>query len=47
MKPELWGCTFLTVGTRPENLAAQRFYEKLGFERVPQAGPRFRTAVGG
>src|SRR3954452_24680434 len=43
---KLCGCTFLTVGTRPENLAAQRFYEKLGFERVPQAGPRFRTAVG-
>src|SRR4051794_36965854 len=43
----LWGCTFLNVGTRPENLGAQRFYEKLGFERAPQGGPRFRTAVGG
>ena len=44
---KLWGCTFVTVGTRPENLAAQPFYEKLGFERAPQGGPRFRTAVGG
>jgi GNAT superfamily N-acetyltransferase len=42
-----WGCTFLTVGTHPENLGAQRFYERLGFERAPQGGPRFRTAVGG
>jgi GNAT superfamily N-acetyltransferase len=42
-----WGCTFLVVGTHPENLEAQRFYEKLGFERAPQAEPRFRTAVGG
>jgi GNAT superfamily N-acetyltransferase len=42
-----WGCTFLAVGTHPENLGAQRFYERLGFERAPQGGPRFRTAVGG
>jgi GNAT superfamily N-acetyltransferase len=42
-----WGCTFLAVGTHPENLRAQRFFEKLGFERASQGGPRFRTAVGG
>ena len=42
-----WGCTFLAVGTHPENPGAQRFYERLGFERAPQGGPRFRTAVGG
>jgi GNAT superfamily N-acetyltransferase len=42
-----WGCTFLAVGTRPENLGAQRFFERLGFERASQGGPRFRTAVGG
>jgi GNAT superfamily N-acetyltransferase len=42
-----WGCTFLAVGTHPENFRAQRFFEKLGFERAPQGGPRFRTAVGG
>ncbi|WP_158965677.1 GNAT family N-acetyltransferase [Chachezhania sediminis] len=35
------GCTFMTVGTHPENLAAQAFYPKLGFERRDGAGPRF------
>ena len=34
-----WGCAFLSVGTRPGNLGAQRFYERLGFERAPQGGP--------
>ncbi len=40
-----WNCSFLVVGTHPENVRAQRFYESLGFERTPQGGLRFRTMV--
>ncbi|QFT57886.1 Aminoglycoside N(6')-acetyltransferase type 1 [Sulfitobacter sp. THAF37] len=36
------GCRFLAVGTDPDNTAAQRTYDNLGFTRAPQAGPRFR-----
>ena len=33
------GCTFLAVGTHPESIRAQRFYERLGFERAPREDP--------
>ena len=36
------GCRFLAVGTDPGNHAAQDPYHALGFDRAPQAGPRFR-----
>lgn len=36
------GCRFLAVGTDPDNLAAQQTYVAMGFDRVPQPGPRFR-----
>ena len=35
------GCRYLAVGTHPDNTAAQRVYETLGFERRPAPGPRF------
>ena len=34
-------CRFLTVGTHPDNHAAQEVYLASGFERRPQPGPRF------
>jgi GNAT superfamily N-acetyltransferase len=39
------GCTFCTVGTHPENIKAQQFYEWLGFERASLAGPQFRKRL--
>ncbi|APE42206.1 hypothetical protein BOO69_01365 [Sulfitobacter alexandrii] len=36
------GCRFLAVGTDPDNIPAQQTYGALGFDRAPQAGPRFR-----
>ncbi len=41
-----YDCTLLTVGTHPDNTAAQLFYERLGFTRRPAAGPRFGLALG-
>jgi len=34
-------CSYLTVGTHPDNLKAQAFYEALGFERQDAHPPRF------
>ena len=36
------GCRFLTVGTHPDNRAAQEVYLQTGFERMSSAAPRFR-----
>lgn len=38
-------CRYLTVGTRPDNLAAQAFYLSLGFELRPSYPPRFRLSL--
>lgn len=38
------GCRYLAVGTHPDNDAAQRFYERAGFDRLP-GGPRFRIKL--
>ena len=38
------GCRYLAVGTHPENHAAQQFYERAGFDRLP-GGPRFRIKL--
>ena len=35
------GCDYLTVGTHPDNTAAQAFYATLGFDRLPGDAPRF------
>ncbi|MDF1727335.1 MAG: GNAT family N-acetyltransferase [Sulfitobacter sp.] len=34
-------CSFLTVGTHPDNEGAQRFYLEAGLARRPASGPRF------
>ncbi|WP_406870608.1 GNAT family N-acetyltransferase [Thioclava sp. 'Guangxiensis'] len=34
-------CSYMTVGTHPDNHKAQTFYEKLGFERRDAHPPRF------
>lgn len=39
------GCRYLAVGTHPDNMAAQAFYESAGFTRT-QGGPRFRIKLG-
>lgn len=36
-----WSCTFFSVGTHPENLQAQRFYEYMGLDISKAPGPRF------
>lgn len=35
------GCAYLTVSTDPENLAAQRFYQKRGFAEYQSEAKRF------
>ncbi|WP_299729917.1 GNAT family N-acetyltransferase [uncultured Tateyamaria sp.] len=34
-------CSFITVGTHPDNHVAGRFYERCGFLRRSTSGPRF------
>lgn len=34
-------CSFMTVGTHPDNRKAMRFYERAGFLRRSGSGPRF------
>jgi ribosomal protein S18 acetylase RimI-like enzyme len=36
------GCRYMTVGTDPENVAAQAVYRAIGFEKIGETGPRFR-----
>lgn len=38
------GCRYLAVGTHPDNMAAQAFYEGVGFTRTT-GGPRFRIKL--
>lgn len=35
------GCSFLSVGTHPDNHKAARFYAQIGFLRRSGSGPRF------
>jgi ribosomal protein S18 acetylase RimI-like enzyme len=35
------GCRFMTVGTHPDNIAAQNTYRALGFVQRDASGPRF------
>lgn len=48
LKAEEMSCAYLTVSTRPDNLAAQRFYETKGFHRRndDSSGPRFGMRIG-
>jgi len=39
------GAAYVTVGTHPDNTAAQAIYLKAGFEARPESGPRFRMLL--
>lgn len=39
------GCAYVTVGTHPDNGAAQAFYAARGFVRIGDAPPRFRLRL--
>lgn len=39
------GCTYMFIGTAPDNIAAQNAYLACGFERWADTGPRFRRTV--
>jgi GNAT superfamily N-acetyltransferase len=39
-------CSAVTVGADAGNVAAQDFYQRLGFVRLPAPGPRFRVSLG-
>jgi GNAT superfamily N-acetyltransferase len=39
------GCTYLMVGTHPDNVAAQATYLASGFADVPVGGPRFGMRI--
>lgn len=38
-------CRYVRVSTAPDNEAAQRFYERLGFEPIPAFGPRYGITI--
>ncbi|MBV7408876.1 MULTISPECIES: GNAT family N-acetyltransferase [Roseobacteraceae] len=38
-------CSFMTVGTHPDNHKAKRFYEREGFLRRSGTGPRFSVRL--
>ncbi|MCX7299103.1 MAG: GNAT family N-acetyltransferase [Rhodobacterales bacterium] len=48
LKAKQLSCTYLTVSTHPDNLAAQKFYETKGFLRRNDDGngPRFGMRIG-
>jgi ribosomal protein S18 acetylase RimI-like enzyme len=39
------GCTYIFIGTAPDNTAAQAAYLACGFERWTYSGPRFRLSI--
>jgi GNAT superfamily N-acetyltransferase len=39
------GCSYMTVGTHPENITAQHIYLAQGFTRLPGAGNRFQRSL--
>ncbi|MBW4709400.1 GNAT family N-acetyltransferase [Roseobacter sp. YSTF-M11] len=39
------GCTYLSVGTHPENTLVHDIYPAMGFDRLDPPGPRFRIAL--
>lgn len=39
------GCSYMSVGTHPGNLAAQSFYTRRGFSPRPLAGARFARVL--
>lgn len=40
-------CRYFTIGATPDNLAAHRYYENLGFVRTPLSGERFTLVLDG
>ncbi|HEY4199886.1 MAG TPA: GNAT family N-acetyltransferase [Devosiaceae bacterium] len=38
-------CSYFMIGAASENLAAQAFYERLGFERLDQSGVHFMQTL--
>lgn len=46
IKATALSCSYLTVGTNPDNHKAQAFYESLGFERKDAYPPRFSIQLG-
>ena len=38
-------CSYLTIGTHPDNARAQKLYVRLGFEPVAPSGTRFRLML--
>jgi ribosomal protein S18 acetylase RimI-like enzyme len=45
VEAEAQGCAQLVVGVHPDNIRAQGFYRKLGFQDAPPGGPRFRLEL--
>ncbi|KIN62453.1 putative acetyltransferase protein [Sulfitobacter noctilucicola] len=39
------GCRYVTVGTHPDNAVAAAIYPRMGFDALPQPGPRFRIKL--
>ncbi len=39
------GCSYITVGTHPDNTAAQMVYQACGFRLVASSSPRFRREI--
>ena len=40
------GCSYLIIGTHPENRAAQDYYQKLGYGPMPNTALRFTRKLG-
>jgi len=45
-KASALSCSYLTVGTHPDNSAAQAMYQACGFEQRHGTHPRFRILLG-
>ncbi len=40
------GCSYLIIGTHPENGAAQEYYRRLGYELIPNTAVRLTRRLG-
>ncbi len=41
-----FGCSYLIIGTHPGNWAAQEYYQRLGYETIPNTAVRFTRKLG-
>lgn len=39
---QMLGCSYMSVGTHPDNVVAQGIYAAMGFDQLDPPGPRFR-----